>query len=214
MRRLVPFLALPLLLGATVAAAEEALQVESEVGGLDGVAVEAVLGARRGAVEACYAAGTVRLWYLGGRLEVKAQVAPSGRLERAWPVEALGNQEVERCVIEVLRGATWPTPQGGRRGEFTGTWSFRGRGELRTWSEDEVGARCRQGRKELTSCGKRLPAGLRLTFFVGPGGKATSVGVAADAPLDDQIARCVAARVATWTFNDPLGQMARATCRP
>jgi hypothetical protein len=48
-----------------------------------------------------------------------------------------------------------------------------------------------------------------VTAYVGPGGKVASAGLAADGPLDDGFASCMAERVARVRFEDPLGKIAK-----
>ena len=58
---------------------------------------------------------------------------------------------------------------------------------------------------------ERLPPSVTMTLWVAPGGKITSAGLAADAPLDDGFASCVVGRARLWRLDDPLGKIAKAT---
>jgi hypothetical protein len=104
-------------------------------------------------------------------------------------------------------------PKGGAEAEFNYSWDFRARAAVRDWGTDDPNSHFGKHLKDLAQCDKKgpVPPGLRVTFFVAPGGKVTSVGVGADAPVDANYASCVALRVQSWKFDDPLGKIARAT---
>jgi hypothetical protein len=51
-----------------------------------------------------------------------------------------------------------------------------------------------------------------MTMYIGPGGRVTSAGLSADGPIDDRVATCLVQRAQGWRFDDPMGQMAKASC--
>jgi hypothetical protein len=80
----------------------------------------------------------------------------------------------------------------------------------------QVSADMQKHKKEVAECGKGVgisnrPPPFRLTIYLGPGGKATSVGFSSQDSIDDAFADCVVARVRTWKFTDPLGVATRAS---
>lgn len=198
---------------STGAIGEGEFQVEGELGTLDQAAIDGRLATVSGAVNRCYAEGVEKLWYLGGRLEVKVRVRRDGAVKQVATLSPLGNYAVEKCILGVLGGLRFSPPVGGREAEFEYGWEFRPRATIKRWDNHDVdrGVRSRLG--ELGACdkGRPLPRGLKLTFFVLPGGKVGSVGVGAELPLGEGYAACVVARVSSWRFDDPLGVVARAT---
>ncbi len=208
---LVAALAPALALGAP---RDDDFDVQSELGTLDQSAIDGPLGAASGAVQGCYRSAVAKQWYLGGRLEVKVRVRGDGAVKQVATTTPLGNRDVEQCVAGVVGGLKFATPRGGREAEFDYGWDFRGgKAPLTAWGNGDVGRQFAKHRGELAACGRPggLPRGLKVTFFVLPGGKVASVGVGADVPVADGVARCIAGRVAAWRFDDPLGAIARAT---
>jgi hypothetical protein len=196
--------------GDRAAPADGEIRIEGTLGTLSEEAIESALKGRRAAVDRCYRDGVGKLWYLGGAFEVRVRVRGDGSVKEAGAVTPLGNYEVERCIVGAVSAATFPQPKGGAEAEFNYSWHFLGRASLLPWGQRDVERHVAARKGELQACGKRRASGLRVAFFVGPGGKVTSVGVGADGPIDDRFARCVADRVAAWRFDDPLGRMARA----
>lgn len=199
---------------AESASAEE-FSVTGTMGTLDQDAVDQPFQLQGGEINRCYHDGAARLWYLGGKLELKVKVKHDGAVKEVATVTPLGNLSVERCVAEIVRGMHFAHPRGGSEAEFNYSWDFQARAAVRDWGTDDASSHFEKHRKDLKECVHRGPApsGLRVTFFVAPGGKVTSVGVGADSPVDDGYASCVAERVQTWKFDDPLGKIARATFR-
>jgi hypothetical protein len=193
----------------------EEFQVTGTVGTIDQDAIDQPFQMLGGEINRCYHDGAARLWYLGGKLELKVKVQGDGGVKEVATVTPIGNLAVERCVAEIVRGMHFAHPKGGPEAEFNYSWDFQARAAVKDWGTDDASAHFEKHRKDLKDCMRRgsPPPGLRVTFFVAPGGKVTSVGVGADAPVADDYATCVAERVSTWKFDDPLGKIARATYR-
>ncbi len=192
---------------------DDEVQIQGELGTLEQEQIDAGFRPRLGAINGCYQDGVAKLWYLGGALELRVRVDQEGGVKEVSAVRALGNFTVEKCILDEVRGLRFARPKGGHEAEFNYTWNFRAKTALKDWSNDDVGRHFDKHRAEIDACEKKgpVPAGLRVTFFVGPGGKVTSVGVGADGPVADSYASCVIGRVQAWRFDDPLGRIARAT---
>jgi hypothetical protein len=193
--------------------ADQEIQLQGELGTLDQEQVEGPFRNVSAEVSACYHSAVGKLWYLGGKLELKVRVNKDGSVKQVTTLTPLGSFAVESCIVTIARGLFFPHPKGNAEAEFNYSWDFRAKASLKEWSNDDVGEKFDKHRPELVTCEKKgpVPPGLRVTFYVTPGGKVTSVGLGADAPLDEGYARCVAERVAAWKFDDPLGKIARAT---
>jgi hypothetical protein len=164
----------------------------------------------------CYDDATQRIDYLGGRIELKLRVAASGESRSAYVVgSTLGNWDAERCVLGVARGLHFARPHGGTEAEFTYPIEFRGKRPVQTWEGGRVEPSLLRHKRDVSVCKARLPAGLppslTLTMYVAPGGKVTSAGLAADAPLDDAFATCLLGKTRLWRLEDPLGKIAKTT---
>jgi hypothetical protein len=196
---------------------DEEFDLQADLGTLDAAAIDGPLARVTGAVNGCYQQGVTRLWYLGGRFEVKVRVRTDGGVKHVAATAPLGNYAVEKCIVGVVSALRFARPRGGREAEFDYGWDFQTRTpetmKMKRWDNHDVGRLFARHLRELGACGggRALPRGLKVTFFVLPGGKVTSVGVGADEPLADGWASCLVARVAGWRFEDPLGAIARAT---
>ncbi len=204
---------------AAAARGGDPMQVEGIVGELDTAGCDKALGFCQPEIKKCYEEVSERLFYLGGRLQLKLRIGPSG-LPRsvAMTQSTLGNYEVEHCIIAVLQKTRFPQPKGGD-GELTYPVEFAARTPVGVWAPDKVAAELKQAK--LTSCsgrkpkaGERLAAApnIRATMYVGPGGKVTSVGFSAEEPIDDKLASCVAGKVRALQLEDPLGKMVKVSC--
>ena len=207
---------------ATAAAAAKAgeggMQVEGTVGELDSAACEKVLAEHHAEIKKCYAEATERLFYLGGRMELKLRIGPSGQPRSVAMISSsVGNYEVEHCVTAVLHKLHFPPPKGGD-GELTYPVEFAARTPVGAWPADKVAGELK--RAHLGACSGRKPrpgerlaalSAMRATLYVGPGGKVTSVGFSAEEPIDDKVAHCVAGKARALQLDDPLGKMVKVS---
>lgn len=203
---------------AAAKTSEGGMQVEGIVGELDSGGCEKVLLAHHDEIKKCYAEATERLFYLGGRMELKLRIGPSGLPRSVAMVSStVGNYEVEHCVTTALHKIHFPPPKGGD-GELTYPVEFAARTPVGAWTPDKVATELK--RAKLGSCigrkphpGEKLAAvsAMRATLYVGPGGKVTSVGFSAEEPIDDKIAGCVANKARAVQLDDPLGKMVKVS---
>ena len=165
----------------------------------------------------CYQDAAARIDYLGGRIELKVRIADSGDPKSVYVVSStFGNYDAERCVLTVARALHFAKPHGGPEAEFTYPIEFRGRRAVTTWDGGRVEPSLVRHKRDLAACKLKvraddLPPQLTLTVYVVPGGKVTSVGLAADAPLDDAFGACLVQKTRLWRLDDPLGSIAKAT---
>lgn len=196
-------------------AREDGLHVTGALGSLDEEAVEAAFREHVPAIDRCYQDVTARIWYLSGKLTLKLRVAEDGRVRSAAVSEStVGNYQVERCAVQVAQRVSLPRPRGGEA-EVTFPVEFPTRAPVGSWPQERVQGQVSRHRGDLLGChAKAKPAAvapLRITLYIGPGGKVTSAGLSADAPIDDRFGSCVVARVQGLQFDDPLGQMVKAS---
>lgn len=158
------------------------------------------------------------LWYLGGRVELKFRVGASGNTETAFVVSSsMGNYEAEHCIVAVAQKLHFAAPHGGAVAEFTYPIDFRSHAAVRSWEPQRAvpPIQTQKRRRDVAECRQRgkaaMPPQLSLTLYVVPGGRVASAGLAADAPIDDQLALCLISKTQHWRFEDPLGAIAKTT---
>ena len=194
------------------------MQVEWMVGELDSAGCDKVLAAHHDEIKKCYQEATERLFYLGGRMVLKLRIGASGLPHSvAMTSSTVGSYEVEHCVAAVLHKLHFPPPKGGD-GELTYPVEFAARTPVGTWPAEKVAAELK--RAKLAGCAGHKPRpgehiapvqAMRLTLYVGPGGKVTSVGFSAEEPIDDKVAHCVAGKARALQLDDPLGKMVKVS---
>jgi len=197
------------------APADDGMHVEGTIGEMDSKQVEQLFSQHQPAMRRCYDEAAESLHYLGGSMQIKVHVATSGQPRAVTIVESnLGSVEVERCIVGIIEKLRFPAPKGGE-GEVSYPFSAAGRTPVGTWPAERISGPVEKKRGALKGCfgkGKAGPASsLRATLYIGPGGKATSVGFSADAPLFDKLTRCVAKQLLANQYDDPLGQMVKVS---
>lgn len=164
----------------------------------------------------CYDQASATNPYLGGKIALKLRVGKTGDPERVFISEStFGNYGAERCVLEIARTLHFAKPRGGAAAEFSYPIEFRARRPVTAWDGGRVSPSVARHKHDVTSCESQSPGApppaLMLTVYVAPGGKVTSAGLSADAPLDDHFANCLVQKTRAWRLDDPLGKIAKAT---
>jgi hypothetical protein len=198
--------------------ADEQMQVSGTLGTLDDEQIAGPIQRRWDDITNCFTEGKAKLSYLGGRVELKFRVTRAGDPKAVYvSASNIGNWQVERCILTIGKELHFSKPKGGGEAEFTYPIEFRGKGTVATWDESRVAPLLRKPRprKDVSECKQRaqngLPPTLTMTLYVAPGGKVTSAGLAADAPIDDQFGSCLVTKAQLWKLEDPLGKIAKAT---
>lgn len=193
----------------------DGLRVSGTLGHLDQEDVDEQLRGGLPEINRCYTEALRRRWFLGGRMELRLRVARDGRVREAAVVQSsLGCYDLERCILAVAEKLRFPPPQGGEA-EISYPVAFPQRTNVPDWPQDRVAAQMARRRTELSLCRARQrgepPPELRVTMYIGPGGRVASAGLSADGPISAQLGACLVARALTWRFEDPLGQLVKAS---
>jgi hypothetical protein len=181
--------------------------IESEVGALDQSKVKAAFQRSQDRLMACYTKGAQRLAYLSGEVKFFVRVGRDGSARRAYLEESnLGDRDTERCMIEVLKGVTWPRPEGGE-GEARNVLSFAPGEDERmpvVWSVEQLGAPYKSARAKLQQCRKKANAKpMKATFYVETDGKPAAVGVAVTDEHGEEAVDCVVSALSSVKFPSP-----------
>ena len=196
--------------------APEEMKVAGTLGSLSDDEIAGPFQRRWDDITRCYDTASQRLSYLGGKIELKLRVGPSGDPKSVYVVSStFGNYDGERCVLAIGQALHFSKPHGGSEAEFTYPIEFRGRRAVQAWGEERVSPSLVRHRRDVKECQGRapraLPPSMTMTMYVAPGGKIASAGLAADAPLDDAFANCLVQKTKQWRLDDPLGKIAKAT---
>jgi len=200
---------------------DEDVTVTSAKGHLDPAAVEAGLAPHRAALTSCYTERVGKRRWLGGHVILRWEVAADGTVVRVLLADSdLGAWPIEKCVLDIARAATFGRPIGGAA-ELTLPREFSTKGQPALW-DVEQSARAVGGQLvKLAACARARPGTraaapdeVAITLYVGPHGRAQSVGFAsATTPLDDGWAACAEQAALAWHLPDPKGQVTKLAVR-
>jgi len=171
------------------------LAASAELGGLDERAAEQSFRASLDGLQACMRNGVERLEFIGGSIEFAVKVDESHHAARVWAAEStLGERGTEKCMFDVLRSVSWPAPEGGPFGIARNSFEFQPRkGTLvpAVWDAGRISRVLAGLDGTLDECRGGGAQRLRITLYIGRGGKALGGGAASAEPVDDGAVDCV-----------------------
>jgi hypothetical protein len=179
----------------------------AEVGGLDERAAEQSFRDSMDGLQTCIQQGVERLEYIGGSIEFAVKVDASHHAAEVWAAEStLGERGTEKCMFDVLRSVSWPSPQGGAFGIARNSFDFKPRKGVSTpavWDASRISRVLAGLDPQLQSC--RAGAGERLiiTLYIGRGGKALGGGAASAAPVAEGAVDCVMSALLAANYPAP-----------
>jgi hypothetical protein len=211
------------------------IEVVSSHGHMEPAAIEKAMAPHTNDMAACYTelVGT-RKW-LGGSVQLHWWVDSNGKQTAVALGDGdLGAWPIEKCILDIARSIVFPKPKGGKA-DFSVPLQFSAKGRATVWDADRSLAAIGGQTKKLDDC--RKVAGeikptkyvaksrhdviamtdehhdttVAITVYVGPGGKAASVGFATTsgtAPSDPWF-DCAEKIAMAWRLPDPRGQYAK-----
>jgi len=199
---------------------EEGVEIINGRGRMDPNVVEVGLTPHKEDLSACYTTRVGRRRWLGGHVALHWDINKLGEITAVKLAESdLGAWPVEKCLLEIARAATFGKPIGGDA-DFMVPLDFATRGKASIWDEDQ-GLKAVGGQlMKLDECAKAKgvkggsPDDVTITVYVGPQGKAQSVGFSsAKSVLDEAWADCAEKAAMGWRLPDPKGTVAKLAVR-
>jgi hypothetical protein len=165
------------------AATKPKLNMSQELGEIDPKKADAAVKAAHTSVTRCQTQGHQRLDFMSGEVKFFVRLGPDGAVKWAYLEDSsLGDRETEKCILQALRAAPWPKPEGGdaevRNGFVLGASDAR---EPASWGADKIAAALGKAKAELDKCTAGTKGSFRVTGYVEPDGKEgkfSAVGVA------------------------------------
>jgi hypothetical protein len=197
------------------------MELEADRGRMEPAAIEAGLAPHKDSLVDCYMSRVTGRRWLGGRVSLLWEIAGDGTLVEVKLAESdLGAWSIERCLIEIARTASFGKPIGGAPAAFSLPLDFSPTKKIAIWDEDQA-LRAVGGQVfRLDTCAKAkgvkgpVPDDVTVTLYVGPQGKAQSVGFASSASvLEDAWAECAEKAALAWRLPDPGGVIAKLAVR-
>lgn len=195
---------------------EDGVTIVSAHGHMEPATVEAGISPHKEELSSCYMTKVGRRRWLGGHVQLHWDITRDGTVTSVKLVESdLGAWPIEKCLLEVARAATFDKPVGGDA-DFALPLEFSAKGMSLTWDEDQ-GLRAVGGQlAKLDACAKAEPPpdDVVVTVYVGPHGKALSIGFSsAKTEIGDKWAECAQKAALAWRLPDPRGQVAKLAIR-
>ena len=203
---------------------DDGVDVVSTHGHMDPAVVDAGLEPHKQDLSDCYTTRVGQRRWLGGHVALHWEINKAGEVTAVKISESdLGAWSVEKCLLEIARVATFDKPIGGDA-DFMVPLDFAlqksARSQAATWDEDQ-GLKAVGGQlAALDECAKAKgvkggsPADVTVTLYVGPQGKAQSVGFSSPrSVLDDAWAECAENVALSWRLPDPKGTVAKLAVR-
>ena len=199
---------------------DDGLEVTSERGRMDPAEIEAGIEPHKESLVDCYLSRVGKRRWLGGRVSIQWDIQRDGTVTAVRLAEStLGAWPIERCLLEVARAATFGKPIGGDA-DFSIPLDFSAKGKLVDWDEDQALRAVGGQTVALDACDKAkgvkgpAPEDVTITAYVGPQGKAQSVGFSsARSVLEDAWADCAEKAALAWRLPDPRGAIAKLAVR-
>lgn len=196
---------------------DDGVQLVTTKGHVEPPVVEAAIAPHQGALTSCYTDRVGRRTWLGGHVVVRWEIAADGSFTKVMLAESdLGAWPVEACLLDIARAVTFGKPIGGDA-ELTLPLEFSSKGKLATWDDAQAVKAVGDQLGKLDACAKgkiAMPEDVLVTLYVGPHGRAESVGFAsATSMLEDGWAACAEKAALGWHLPDPKGQVTKLAVR-
>ncbi len=203
---------------------DDGVDVIGTRGHMDPTLVDAALEPHKQDLSECYTTRVGKRRWLGGHVALHWEINKAGEVTKVLLFESdLGAWGIEKCLLEIARVATFGKPIGGDA-DFMVPLEFSPKGTVKptaaVWDEEQ-GLKAVGGQLgKLDTCAKAKgvkggsPEDVTITVYVGPQGKAQSVGFSSPkSELDDTWAECAEKAAMAWRLPDPRGTVAKLAVR-
>jgi hypothetical protein len=200
---------------------DDGLELASSRGRMDPAVVEAGIAPHKEALGDCYMSRVAGRRWLGGRVSIHWDIQGDGTISAVKLAEStVGAWPIEKCLLDIARAATFGKPRGDADADFSLPLEFLPTGSVDIWDEDRslraVGGQV----AKLDACAKAkgvkgpMPDDVTITVYIGPQGKAQSVGFSSAASvLEDAWVECAEKTAMAWRLPDLKGTVAKIAVR-
>jgi hypothetical protein len=150
------------------------LQMSTELGSIDQRATQTTIDGLQPKLQGCYKKGLKKLDFMAGDLKFFLRVSQEGSVKYAFLEDTtLGDRDVEKCMLDVLNGASWPKPEGGEA-EVRNGIGFDHAGDVREptpWTGDKLAELLGKHEPDFKKCKEGVSGSFKVTAYVEPDGK-------------------------------------------
>lgn len=180
-------------------------QVSQELGALNQHDVNATFSRLAPRLMSCLERGYVKNEFLSGTVRFFVRIDESGRARFAYLSDStLGDRHTERCMLDIVKAASWPLPQGGE-GEASSSFDFDASPDVRppvALGPDRAVPILPELRAKVEAC-PLSPGAYRITAYIDEDGKVLAAGVAPPSEEGELAADCIVDAVQSFEFASP-----------
>lgn len=169
------------------------------------------------AIQECFIRGAQRIEFIGGEISFFIQVNSQGEAEYVYAKETtIGDRRTEKCMIDALRGASWPAPVGGLVGVAENSFGFEMTGDVRPpvyWDAEEVSEALSEHAASIAECKRGGYGTFSATVYVDSDGTAMGVGISAPDKESEVNSDCLVSVLEEITYPSPGSWPAKVTFR-
>lgn len=164
---------------------------EAEIGGLSQEDVDEQFQALLPRMVGCVRRTSGQASYLGGRVSLRMRVDRAGSVRWAYLADStLGDRDVERCVLDLVRSRTWPKPLSGE-GLAETSFDIEPADDPAALPAHQRSWLAQRASVATRGCRKGIDGVFTATAYVDPNGQLLSVGVAPPSERGEEAADCV-----------------------
>ncbi len=186
-----------------------ATSVESEIGGLDEEAMDRAFASLE--VQRCLTEGSSRLGAIGGEFKLRLRINRDGGARWAYVSEStLGDRATEKCLLDLVRGRTWPKPLGGE-GLAEKAFAIDAPAAPVLLEEKHMLPDVTRARAAASRCRHGVKGSFFATVHVRPDGRVSAAGVAPPSERGEDVADCVVDALLKLRFRSSTPRAAKVS---
>jgi TonB family protein len=193
---------------------DDGMKLEQAKGALNQRDVDKVLDRQIQTLVPCYEQAGAAQRYAGGDVRLRFFVASNGEVSNVLVVSsAVGNFDVERCLVTGGRRLKFPPPDGGHATDFEYSLRFQasGEGKVVEWDDEHLARDVAHLSPQLAPCGSLGHQPVRAVVYIQPGGTVGSVGLACPGPIDVNASACAVEQIRKWHLPGDHKHIVRAS---
>ncbi|MBP9114331.1 MAG: AgmX/PglI C-terminal domain-containing protein [Polyangiaceae bacterium] len=159
------------------------MQMKGELGSIDEKVTNELFQSMQPALNSCYTQARGKLNLLQGDVKFFVRVAETGGAKYVVLEQStLGDRTAENCMLDLLKGAKWPAPDGGEA-EVRKGYGFDPPGNVRPpveWGPDKLVPAIAKIEKDIEKCKSGATGMFKVTAYVrgdGKHGKFDAIGI-------------------------------------
>jgi hypothetical protein len=184
--------------------------LESEIGGMNELAVESRFKSLVKPIVKCFEGGSERVEQIGGSFTVSFRVDRAGKTRWAYmKASTIGDRGTESCILDLVRLETWPKPLSGE-GLAEKTMEIEPSKVPHSIDDKRMRTVVKLAKKRIESCRKGLQGAFLATVYLEPNGRVRTSGVATPNEKADAVADCITSEIQKLKFT-PTGKLAKVS---